>query len=293
MIACTIILEVLCLYLGVCLGEQIELEYYLSHSIIPLFIILIAINYLTYTAADYVLRTFMKFLFGFLFVYSFIFIAFSIYAFVLASQVKTDNTLFNNRWAELSPNSRLYYFSNDKLNLINAYFTKMIVTGVIYIFTGIVSILNCFFLWDYNDKISDNWIPLLKSRMTDENKKRLIDLKYKLSPNNQDNLMQNIIEERKPLIDAQQNANPVLSNLEHLDNEGINLEHDNNEDDNQPQVHHEHVESNQFNRSETDAKLNRDNIENLNQVHNNVNNINPAESGEKGKRKIARKKKEE
>jgi len=235
----------------------------------------------------------MKFLFGFLFVYSFIFIAFSIYAFVLASQVKTDNTLFNNRWAELSPNSRLYYFSNDKLNLINAYFTKMIVTGVIYIFTGIVSILNCFFLWDYNDKISDNWIPLLKSRMTDENKKRLIDLKYKLSPNNQDNLMQNIIEERKPLIDAQQNANPVLSNLEHLDNEGINLEHDNNEDDNQPQVHHEHVESNQFNRSETDAKLNRDNIENLNQVHNNVNNINPAESGEKGKRKIARKKKEE
>ena len=268
MIFSTVILEVLCLYLGCCFGEKVELEYYLSHSIIPLFIILIAVNYLTYTAADYVLRTMMKFLFSILFVYSGVFLGFGIYAVVLASQLKTDNTLFTSRWNQLSLNSKIYYFSNSMTNLINSYFTKMIVVGVIYLFTGIVTVLNCFFLWDYNDKISDNWKPQLKSRMSDEKKKKYIDLKSKLSNNNQENLRQNINDEGKPLINK-----PVNSNLENLENNGLNIDNNinnnanievnanvdanananSNENNNPPPQ--EHFES-QFNRSETEAKLN-------------------------------------
>jgi len=267
MIFSTVILEVLCLYLGCCFGEKVELEYYLSHSIIPLFIILIAMNYLTYTAADYVLRTMMKFLFSILFVYSGVFLGFGIYAVVLASQLKTDNTLFTSRWNLLSLNSKMYYFSNSMTNLINSYFTKMIVVGVIYLFTGIVTVLNCFFLWDYNDKISDNWKPQLKSRMSDEKKKKYIDLKSKLSNNNQENLRQNINDEGKPLINS-----PVNSNLENLENNGLNIDNNinnanievnanvdananaNSNVNNNPPPQ-EHVES-QFNRSETETKLN-------------------------------------
>ena len=287
MIFSTVVLEVLCLYLGCCLGEQIELEYYLSHSIIPLFIILIFLNYLIYTAADYVLRSFMKIIFAFLFVYSGFFLGFGIYALVKASQVRTDNTLFNSRWNQLSLNSRLFYFSNVQINLVNAYFGKMITTGVIYIFTGVISILDCFFLWDYNDKISDNWIPLLKSRMSDDNKKRLIDLKNKLSPNEGENLRQNINDERKPLIDGHISGhNAVGTNLDNLDNNGLNMQ---NSIENNNKVNHEHVESNQFNRSETDAKLNAQNMQNHNLEQRHEPEQEPQPQVEKKKKTFGRK----
>lgn len=249
----------------------------------------------------------MKFLYGALFVYSGAFTALGIYSCVLASQVKSDPTTFNSRWSQLSLNSRLFYFKNSQTVLVDAYFSKMLTVGILYLSTGAISIVNGFFLWNYNDFIDDNWRPKLKSKLHEDQMIRLIEViivikkqfKHKYSPDPQDNLENNINEDRKPLIEEHQNV--VDRNLEGLDNQGIDMRLGNITNiynfslERREEHKNENVESQQFHRDETEAKLRESQNQNqpIPNEENKDKNNNILGEGDKKKKKLIRRKKKE
>jgi hypothetical protein len=201
-----ILLLYISLYLNVCFGEAIEMQRWVSESIVPLCLILLFLYVSLYFTTELINRFFVKIITIFLIILVVIYLAIGIAALILGTTTKLEE--LRDTWNLLSSNSQLYYYENDIHNLYNGYYMKMVVTGSLYltlfIIVGLLSIFNI----QFYKNLDNNWRPPLKSRLNDDRAERYINYYAKYN------------KDYKPLVNTK-NKGGELNKLELVDDVSI------------------------------------------------------------------------
>jgi hypothetical protein len=154
---------------------------------------------------------------------------------MLAASSKTLSEI-NASWDILSKQSQIYYYDNDSNKLLNTYKYKMFFTGSLFLLNAVMSAISLVFAYQYYQKLTNDWRPELRSRLSDSRAIRYIDLYSKFNTGykklyEMENFQQksenkileeNIVNEQKlpeenlPIenLDGQNNPNTVAINNE-------------------------------------------------------------------------------
>lgn len=163
-----ITLEIQCLFLNICYGEDIELEYWLSQAIVPSGITLILITVIFYLSIEYIVKVIIFIITIIYILSSLFFLSAAIYGVVIYSNNSSLNDKFSSIWYGLSVQTQLYYYNNSIENLIYSYKYKMIVTFSFNFMYFLMCLLIAFLANRHNDNVLYEWRPALKARISDE-----------------------------------------------------------------------------------------------------------------------------
>jgi hypothetical protein len=169
-----ITLEILCLYLNVCYGETIEMKRFVSSSIAPLLVILLVFLICLYFASDFISRGLIRLLNILIVIILVILLAIGAYAIFLGASIQISN--LSDEWSILSYQSRSYYYSNDINVLKKTFSTNMLVTGGLYILISLLGMVIVIFSYQYYFKLTNEWRPPLRARLSDDRAQRYIEL---------------------------------------------------------------------------------------------------------------------
>lgn len=169
-----ITLEIQCLYFNNCYGENYEMEYWISQSIVPISIILLVINILLYISLEYIIRSFIYLMVYIYIIMTLTLLGFGLYSiFIFTSKNIND---MQSKWIKISNQSKIYYYNNSLQVLFDIYKYKMITTGIFFIIFSIISLIISFLSYKLSDdKQLNNWRPKLKSKISESRSQRLTD----------------------------------------------------------------------------------------------------------------------
>jgi hypothetical protein len=174
-----IFLEILCLYLNVCYGEVIEMQKWVSNSIVPLGLILLLLYIMLYSSSDSISKSVINISNILITIILIFFFGIGIFTIGFAASSKIDD--LDSSWNLLSKQSKMYYYDNDINVLFSTYINKMMVTGILYLVQAVLGIIVICFSYRYHEKLTYDWRPPLRTRLSDERAKRYIDIYSKFN----------------------------------------------------------------------------------------------------------------
>jgi hypothetical protein len=214
--------------MNICYGEKIEMEKWISDSIAPLGVILLFFYIFLYFASDLISKPTIKLINISILILVIFCIGLGIYTLASAGSKTVDN--IKSSWDILSQQSKIYYYDNDVNVLLNTYHTKMYTTGGLYVLLAIMSIILVVFSFQYYEKLTNDWRPPLRARLSDERAQRYIDMyakfnkdykrlsqleNYSIDKKRSENKIDNIID---GVVDVQ-------NNLDNPNNQQANVEY--------------------------------------------------------------------
>jgi hypothetical protein len=155
------------------------MQKWVSNSIAPLCIILLFLYVILYFSSDLIYRPIIYVTNIFIIILLIVFIAVGIFTFGFAASTKITD--IQSSWDILSNQSKIYYYDNDINVLHNTYFSKMMTTGGLYLLLGVMGVVNVCFAYQYYEKLTNDWRPPLRARLSDDRAQRYIDLYSKFN----------------------------------------------------------------------------------------------------------------
>lgn len=172
-----ITLEIQCLYFNSCYGEMYEMNYWVSHSIAPIGLLLIFMTLLFYLAIEYIYKPMITVMTYLYLVLSLALVGLGLYTIIIV-KINNSDTLTSS-WIGLSLQSRVYYYNNSIQDLYDVYSYKMLTTGAFYIVYFIFCLAIAFLSYKHNDGILEKWRPTLQSRLSNERAHRYYEIYQK------------------------------------------------------------------------------------------------------------------
>ena len=170
-----ILWEVLCLFMGVCYGENVVMQGWLSQTICPLIFILLICYVFLFFSSDYLYKPGIQVANILIILLLLMFIGFGVYSLIRGLGISSDT--LTNRYNKLSKNSQNFFDGIQDFK--DTFKINMIVTAVFYLFialTGIVLIIFSYqFLYLLTETAFD-WRPPLRSRLHDDRAQRILNL---------------------------------------------------------------------------------------------------------------------
>jgi hypothetical protein len=160
------------LYLNICYGEKVEMQMWVSNSIVPVCLLLSILYIVLYLGSDLISKEIISGITIFLIILTVTIISIGVFSLFKAISVNMTDIL--SSWQTLSKQSQIYYYNNDVETLYKVYRTKMIVTGVCFIILSLISIINVALSFVFLDKLNISWRPPLIARLSDERALRYI-----------------------------------------------------------------------------------------------------------------------
>ena len=264
--------EGLCLYGNLCYGESIHMKGWISHTLCPLIFILIIFNIFLFFSINYLSRIAMRVFI----IFNSIFTIASIVIAVLTIIYGVIKKIDDQRYYELTPNSKNFYHQNDEekgiKNLKNYYRKSMLITFiilvVIIVLMIIIILISVNFYFVVTQTVFD-WRPPLRSRLHIDREQRIINYHVKYN------------EEYRKLYQAEHPngiQEPIVNNIQER-NEYDELprkkeENDFNERNELPQISNQQKEKNKNLQNQNQTNENYNSNDNLNNNQNNINNEN-------------------
>jgi hypothetical protein len=194
--------------MNICYGEYVELERWISNSIVPLFLLLLIFFIILYVSTDLISKEIISLMNILLIIITIVIIALGIFTFYKVTTVKISNIAAS--WEILSKQSKIYYYDNKIEVLYDIYRYKMITTGICFIVLSLISIINISFSFLFLDKLGFYWRPPLIARLNDERALRYIEYFKKFSQENKDDL--NLDKEKEKLLPENARIEQVKQN---------------------------------------------------------------------------------
>jgi hypothetical protein len=196
------------MFLNVCFGEMIEINLWLSNTIVPFCLILLFLNITLYFSADYLAKSFIKILNILIIIMLVLFLVVGLYAIIQI--ISTNYQNITDLWMLLSPLSRVDYYKNDVNYLSYIYYWKMIITGILYLSLAATGALSMVFSYQLFFAINDQWRPPLRSKLTDETALRYIDFNKRF--NKDYKVLDELKDDMVPLNQGGDNQQQLLLN---------------------------------------------------------------------------------
>jgi hypothetical protein len=216
---------------------------WVSNSIAPLGVLLLVSYILLYFSSDLIFKPLIKISTFVILILLLFFCGIGIYVMLAASsQTLSDIT---SSWDVLSKQSQIYYYDNDSNKLLSIYKYKMFFTGALFLLNAVMSLITLVFAYQYYQKLTNDWRPPLRSRLSDSRATRYIDLYSKFNTGYKKlyemenfqkkqeniNLVENVLENKNDLNLPEGKVQNQNLNEPDLPNQVIN-----NENENQPQA---------------------------------------------------------
>ena len=170
-----ILWEVLCLFMGVCYGENVVMQGWLSQTICPLIFILLICYVFLFFCSDYLYKPGIQVANILIILLLLMFIGFGVYSLIRGLGISSDT--LTNRYNELSINSQNFFDGIQDFK--DTFKINMIVTAVFYLFialTGIVLIIFSYQFFYLLTETAFDWRPPLRSRLHDDRAQRILNL---------------------------------------------------------------------------------------------------------------------
>lgn len=170
-----ILWEVLCLFMGVCYGENVVMQGWLSQTICPLIFILLICYVFLFFCSDYLYKPGIQVANILIILLLLMFIGFGVYSLIRGLGISSDT--LTNRYNELSINSQKFFDGIQDFK--DTFKINMIVTAVFYLFialTGIVLIIFSYQFFYLLTETAFDWRPPLRSRLHDDRAQRILNL---------------------------------------------------------------------------------------------------------------------
>lgn len=170
-----ILWEVLCLFMGVCYGENVVMQGWLSQTICPLIFILLLCYVFLFFSSDYLYKPGIQIANILIILLLLMFIGFGVYSLIRGVGISSET--LNNRFNELSSNSQGFF--NDFDDFKDTFKINMIVTAVFYLFIALTGIILIIFSYQFFYLLTEtafDWRPPLRSRLHDDRAQRILNL---------------------------------------------------------------------------------------------------------------------
>ena len=256
--------------MNICYGEYVELERWISNSIVPLFLLLLIFLIILYVAADLISKEIISLINILLIIITIVIIALGIFTFYKVTTVKISNIAAS--WEILSKQSKIYYYDNKIEVLYEIYRYKMITTGICFIVLSLISIINISFSYLFLDKLGFYWRPPLIARLNDERAVRYIEYfkkfsqEYKEDNMNSDKEKEKLLPENARIEQVKQNKIEGIIDLVNL-GDNTQLQNFKNKDEGNvnSNVNNQNINENDF---DLDPGNNNDKKDNINYLSN-------------------------
>jgi hypothetical protein len=205
------------------------MQKWVSTSIVPLCLLMLIFYIVLYFASDLISKEIIGFINVLIIIMLVMFIGIGIYAFASAASIKLAD--LQNSWDTLSKQSKIYYYDNQIETLYSIYFSRMMITGGCYLILAVSGIVVICFSYQYLDKLTVNWRPPLRARLSDERAQRYIEMYKKFNSDYQKvQQMQNFAgdKERERLLNNE-NHNKIENIIENYNsNVPLTIQENNN-----------------------------------------------------------------
>ena len=94
---------------------------------------------------------------------------------VSSSSSQTSTTILYN-WSILSPQTQLYYYNNSITTLASTYYSKMIITGLLYLLIVFINSIVLVYSLKLFCNLEETWRPSLRSKFSDTRATRYIEV---------------------------------------------------------------------------------------------------------------------
>jgi len=251
--------------MNICYGEYVELERWISNSIVPLFLLLLIFLIILYVAADLISKEIISLINILLIIITIVIIALGIFTFYKVTTVKISNIAAS--WEILSKQSKIYYYDNKIEVLYEIYRYKMITTGICFIVLSLISIINISFSYLFLDKLGFYWRPPLIARLNDERAVRYIEYfkkfsqEYKEDNMNSDKEKEKLLPENARIEQVKQNKIEGIIDLVNL-GDNTQLQNFKNKDEGNvnSNVNNQNINENDFDLDPGNDNDKKDNI---------------------------------
>ena len=175
--------EVDCLFLNICYGEEIEMEKWISITLFPIIVVSIILLYLLFDSVNYLKRKIIMVCIVIYFILSLFLIILGIYSIILGFRYDEDDDAAEALKGLTKLEKKYYEYLNtdkeEKTNLANEYWNKMVASGIIDIILGffgfiVFTLTICF--TSLLSKTSFDWRPPLRSHIRPPRVKKAIHL---------------------------------------------------------------------------------------------------------------------
>ena len=175
--------EVDCLFLNICYGEEIEMEKWISITLFPIIVVSIILLYLLFDSVNYLKRKIIMVCIVIYFILSLFLIILGIYSIILGFKYDEDDDAAEALKGLTKLEKKYYEYLNtdkeEKTNLANEYWNKMVASGIIDIILGffgfiVFTLTLCF--TSLLSKTSFDWRPPLRSHIRPPRVKKAIHL---------------------------------------------------------------------------------------------------------------------
>ena len=174
--------ELDCLFLDACYGEDIEMKFWISHTLCPLIFVSLIFLYLIFEAINYLKQIPIRISVIIYALISIFFIVLGIISIYQGLDYKEEDA--QKRLYSLTRFERQYYKvlkenKSDEENLKNQYRYKMLFTGILDLVLGVLGVILIIFCLIFNSLLSQttfDWRPPLRSHVNTSRIKKAIEL---------------------------------------------------------------------------------------------------------------------